>query len=197
MRRCWGSWLVVLVVAGSLASASVALGDGITNSGDDLRTGWYPNAKITPEDVTGGRRTAVVGAGERAGLRPAPGDLHDQRRPQRETVIVATETNWVYGLDPNNAGRGSGGTTVYNGDPWNPKDVGCADISPAIGTTATPVIDPHQHRVRDPQGPGAASRRAAWYLDALDVTTGTERAGFPVKITGAADNDPRWHSPRA
>ena len=55
MRRCWGLWLVVLVVAGSLASATAALGDGITNSGDDLRTGWYPNAQITRADVTGGR----------------------------------------------------------------------------------------------------------------------------------------------
>ena len=49
MRRSWGLFVVPFVVIVSLAAASASLADGITNSGDDLRTGWYPNAKITPD----------------------------------------------------------------------------------------------------------------------------------------------------
>lgn len=30
------------------------MASGITNGGDDLRTGWYPNAAISPEVVSGG-----------------------------------------------------------------------------------------------------------------------------------------------
>ena len=52
-----------------------------------------------------------------------------------ETVIAATETNHVYGLDP--ANKGAQRWTRYLGTPWNPADVSCGDITPSIGTTAT------------------------------------------------------------
>ncbi len=38
-----------------LALAGQALASGVTNSGDDLRTGWYPNQPtLTPQLVSGG-----------------------------------------------------------------------------------------------------------------------------------------------
>ncbi|MGZ4706950.1 MAG: choice-of-anchor D domain-containing protein, partial [Acidimicrobiales bacterium] len=168
---------------------SAALADGITNSGDDLRTGWYPNAKISPEVVTGGTFGQLWST-------PVNGQVYAQplvatSSGGSETVIVATETNWVYGIDPDNRGAVRW-HQQFPGTPWNPADLGCADIAPSIGTTATPVIDPTTntvyvtHKVYASGSSGAA----AWYLDALDVTTGAERTGFPVKITGAADNVP-------
>ncbi|MDQ2896095.1 MAG: hypothetical protein M3Y09_10700 [Actinomycetota bacterium] len=33
------------------------------------------------------------------------------------------------------------------------------------------------------------SGTAAWFMDALDVTNGQERAGFPVRLDGNADNN--------
>jgi HYDIN/CFA65/VesB family protein len=200
MRRCWGLWLVMLVV-GSLASASAALADttanpgGITNSGDDGRTGWYPNANISPEVVSGGTFGQLWSAPVKGQVYAQPlVDTTTSGGTTSETVIVATETNWVYGLDPNSKGTPRWGKQ-FPGTPWNPADVSCADIAPSIGTTATPVIDPTTntvyvtHKVYD-TAPGAPAGAAAWYLDALDATSGAERPNFPVKITGNADNDP-------
>jgi hypothetical protein len=193
MRRSWGLFVVLSVLIMSLAAASASLADGITNSGDDLRTGWYPNAKITPEVVTGGQFGQLWSA-------PVNGQVYAQplvstttaNGQTSETVVVATETNHVYGFDPTNHGAQRWNDSFdSHGVAWNPADLGCADITPAIGTTATPVIDPSTntvyvtHKVEAPAPAGAA-----WYLDALDVTTGAERPGFPVKITGNADNAP-------
>jgi hypothetical protein len=189
MRRCWGLWLVMLVIVGSLASASVALADGITNSGDDLRTGWYPNAQITRADVTGGAFGELWSAPVGGQVYAQPLVANTPGTPSGETVIAATENNEVDGLDAKTGAREW--SNDFRGTPWDPAHVGCADIKPSIGTTATPVIDQSTntvyvtHKVQAP-----LPDDAAWYLDALDATTGTERAGFPLKISGAADNDP-------
>lgn len=194
MRRCWGTCLVVLAVVWSLAAGSTALADGITNSGDDMRTGWYPQAEIAPAVVKGGTFGPLWSA-------PVSGQVYAQplvasttsSGETTETVIVATETNHVYGFDPNGTGTKQRWDDSFDshGAAWNPADVGCADISPSIGTPATPVVDPATntvyvaHKVQAP-----LPDDAAWYLDALDVTTRGERPGFPVKISGSADNDP-------
>lgn len=199
MSRFWGLWLGLLVVAASLASAATALGAGVTsfgagatNSGDDMRTGWYPSAQITPEVVNGGTFGQLWSA-------PVNGQVYAQplvattttNSQTSETVIVATETNHVYGLDPNNGGAQRWDDSFdSHGLPWNPAQVGCQDISPSIGTTATPVIDPSTNTVyvtHKVQAPAPAN--AAWYLDALDITTGAERPGFPVQVSGTADNN--------
>src|SRR5690242_7790700 len=54
----WGALIRVLIATlvgvACLGLAGAALADGITNSGDDLRTGWYPNeGSITPQLVSG------------------------------------------------------------------------------------------------------------------------------------------------
>src|SRR6202011_4177190 len=78
------------------------------------------------------------------------------------------------------------------GTPWNPADLNCTDLTPHIGVTSTPVIDPatktayltHKTYVSGSTGP------ARWYMDAIDLAKGTERAGFPVELSGAAQNQP-------
>ncbi|MFZ1996723.1 MAG: hypothetical protein WAU75_21595, partial [Solirubrobacteraceae bacterium] len=189
MRRCWGLWLVVLVVVGSTASATAALADGITNSGDDLRTGWYPNAQISPEVVKGGSFGQLWSAAVSGQVYAQPLVAHTPGTPSGETVIAATENNEVDGLDARTGTREW--SDQFQGTPWNPAHVGCADITPWIGTTATPVIDPATNTVYVTHKVSAPlPDDAEWYLDALDATTGVERPNYPLLISGTADNDP-------
>jgi hypothetical protein len=174
--------LVVLATAfahAALAGASTDIG----NAGDDLRTGWYPDASaLSPAVVTGGTFGQLWSA-------DVVGQVYAQPLYYDGTVIVATEENWVYGL---NASTGAIEWSTYLGTAWNPGDIGCADISPAIGTTATPVIDPstgtvyltYKTYVSGSSGP------AAWYMDAFDVASGAQRSGFPVELDGDATNQP-------
>ena len=170
--------LLALPLAGSAHAA------GITNSGDDLRDGWYPDEpSLTPQLVSGGTFGQLWST-------TVEGQVYAQPLLANGTVLVATESNKVYGLDP---ATGALRWPALNlGTPWKAADIGCGDLAPNIGVTATPVIDPatniaymtHKSYV---SGSSGASR---WYMDAIDITTGTEKAGFPVQLSGSAQNAP-------
>ena len=153
----------------------------MTNAGDDLRTGWYPDeGAITPQLVSGGTFGQLWST-------PVDGQVYAQPLLSPSgTLIVATENDKVYGLDP---ATGAQRWMSDLGTPWNPTDIGCGDIAPSIGTTATPVIDPATDTVYLTHKTYVAET-AAWFMDALDVATGQERPGFPVRLGGTADNHP-------
>ena len=190
MRWVYGC-LVGMLGALALTCPCAALASGITNAGDDLRTGWYPNAAISPEVVNSGTFGQLWSASVDGQVYAQPlVATTTSGSTTSETVIVATETDHVYGLDPNN--NGAQRWAVALATPWNPADLGCADIAPSIGTTSTPVIDPTTNTVYLTYKTYASgtSGPAAWYMDALDVSTGQQRPGFPVLLSGTADNDP-------
>ena len=196
MRHGWGAprmgWhvgrfrLVLFVCAALvLGSASQALGSGITNSGDDLRTGWYPNnSSLTPQLVSGGTFGQMWAA-------TVEGQVYAQPLLSNGTLLVATEKNKVYGLDPA-TGALKWAKPLELGTPWNPADISCADLTPSIGVTSTPVIDTatniaymtHKTYVSGTTGP------ARWFMDAVNVGTGVEEPGFPVELSGSAQNAP-------
>ena len=181
---------IVSVVVGIALSLSLALAlaaqagaSGIGNAGDDLRTGWYPDeSTLTPQLVAGGTFGQLWSA-------PVNGQVYAQPLLSNGTLVVATENDDVYGLDP---GTGAQQWSDDLGTPFNPNDIGCGDILPSIGTTATPVIDPTTNTVYLTYKTyvSGSSGPAVWYMDALDVSTGAVRPGFPVELSGSAQNEP-------
>src|SRR6185437_12950936 len=99
-------------------------------------------------------------------------------------VFVATEHDLVYAFDADSLAQlwqvsvlGSGETTS---DPHN-----CGQITPEIGITSTPVIDPHAGAhgtifvvAMSKDSSGNYHQR----LHALDLATGAEQSGSPVDI---------------
>ena len=104
-------------------------------------------------------------------------------------VFVATEHDSVYAFDADKPGprsgtiasstRRQGVTTVPSTQPWQ------SDLSPEVGITGTPVIDPTtgtlyvaaKTETITPAGPVDA-----YTLHALDVSTGAEKFGGPVLV---------------
>ncbi len=130
--------LVVLLVSltvVALAFAAQAGTEGITNSGDDLRDGWYPEqTSLTPQLVSGGTFGQLWSA-------TVEGQVYAQPLLANGILLVATQSNKVYGLDPA-TGALRWPAPLNLGVPWNSGDIGCADTTPTMGVTATPVIDP-------------------------------------------------------
>ncbi|MGH7924892.1 MAG: choice-of-anchor D domain-containing protein, partial [Candidatus Binatus sp.] len=111
-------------------------------------------------------------------------------------VYVATENDTVYAFDADQAGPPLWHTSFIDpsiGITAVPStDIGgCIDLTPIIGITATPVIDPATGTLyvvsKVKLGPGNYQQQ----LHALDITTGLERANSPVTITASVPGTAR------
>ncbi|HWE90577.1 MAG TPA: choice-of-anchor D domain-containing protein [Pseudonocardiaceae bacterium] len=161
----------------------VAHADVTTVSLDTLRTGWdsaEPNllaSSVVASDFGQQFKVAVNG------------QVYAQPIVANGTLIVGTDNDQVYGLDP---GTGAQRWHVSEGAAWPAATVGCGDLTPTIGITSTPVYDPSTNAVyftaKVNDGPNAAHPH--WYLHALNVGTGAELAGFPTTIQGSPTNAP-------
>jgi len=162
--------MAVLVMAGGVILAPAAQADVTTNSKDQLRTGWYPDQpNLSPGLVGGGTFGQQFSAA-------VDGQVYAQPLIANHTLLVATETNNIYGLDP---ATGAQRWTQNLGTWWNPADLGCGDLTPSIGVTGTPVVDPASNTMYllSKTYVSGTSGPAAWYAHAVDISTGAERAG--------------------
>jgi Abnormal spindle-like microcephaly-assoc'd, ASPM-SPD-2-Hydin/PQQ-like domain/Protein of unknown function (DUF1573) len=185
-------WLVVVLgivaaqaVLAAAAGASPDDATGVTNAGDNLRTGWYPEeSSLTPSLVKGNTFGRLWTA-------DVEGQVYAQPLLADGTLVVATEKNRVYGLDPK-TGAQKWAQPLDLGTPWNPDDIGCGDLTPSIGVTSTPVFDPATHTMYMTHKTYASgtSGTARWFMDAVNVETGHEQPGFPLQLSGAAQNAP-------
>ncbi len=161
-----------------------ALGSEPTNSGDNLRDGWYPEqGALTPQLVSGGTFGQLWSAN-------VEGQVYAQPLLVNGEVLVATETNKIYGLDPG-TGAAKWSASLL-GTAWKAGDIGCNDLAPNVGVTATPVVDPATNTAYMTHKAYASGSSGAvrWYMDAIDLNTGAERSGFPVQLQGTAQNQP-------
>ncbi|MCW2871817.1 MAG: bamB 2 [Streptomyces oryziradicis] len=117
------------------------------------------------------------------------GQIYAQPLVVGGTVIVTTETDMVYGLDPVS---GAVKWTRNLGPTWPASAINCGDLAPDVGSTATPVYDAATDAVyfTTKVNDGVDVKHPHWYMHAVDPATGVERTGWPVTIAGAPSNDP-------
>jgi hypothetical protein len=186
----WGAAVIAGAIIG-LAGAGSALAGQVTGAADNLRTGWYPDEPaLKPDMVT------TPGLFKEAFKTKIEGQAYAQPLVANGTLLVATEENWVYGLDP------------FTGKPLWEKHFGQAvtagktgeatvecefpDMKPKVGITGTPVIDTEKniaYFVSNRYVTGS-SGEIAWYMHAINLSNGEEAAHFPVRIEGGATNLP-------
>lgn len=165
------------------SSSGLSDGSPITVAADNFRTGWYPNQPMLDPMTIGGDSFRQVFD------TPVDGQVYSQPLVANGVLLIVTETNWTYGLDP------TSGDILWSrnlGVPWRASDLGCGDFEATIGVTGTPVIDPASSTayLLAKTYADADASESAWYAHALDLMTGAERTGFPVQVQGTAANAP-------
>jgi outer membrane protein assembly factor BamB len=111
------------------------------------------------------------------------GDIYGQPLVHDGLVIVATERDQVVAL---NEATGQVAWQASAGIPVPSSDLTCGDISPWVGITSTPVIDPATNRVyvvADTLQGGSIQHE----LYAFDVASGASVPGFPVSVEPPGD----------
>ncbi len=157
---------------------------------DSLRTGWYPDeAQLTPQLLEGGGFGPIFDT-------PVKGQVYAQPLVSGNTLLAATQDNWIYGIDPQS------GAIQWErnvGTPWNSADLaGCSNPGPHVGITGTPVIDPATNTAYffAKTYKSGESGQALWSMHAVSMKNGEEEPGFPVVIPEEeADNLPVTFEP--
>ncbi len=167
-----------------IARAARAGADTVSMSADSARTGWYPDeAKLAPSSIND------PGFGQLFSSAHLDGSVYAQPLVRNGTALVVTENNSAYGLD---AVTGAQKWTDHFGAPFDPQTaLGCGDLTPFIGITSTPVIDPATNIAYfTSKEAGPDTMHPTWLLHAVAMSNGAEQANFPVTIAGSASNDP-------
>ncbi len=171
--------IAVMVLVCALVPARAGA-DVVRLHRDLTGTGWYPDqSDLSSVVVPGGTFGQLFSA-------PVDGQVYAQPLVADGTLLVATENDKAYGFDPVS---GAQRWSVDLGTPFNASDVACNDLVPTVGVTGTPVVDPATH-TEYMFAKTYTSGVASYWMHALDVSSGAERAGFPVAVTGAAANAP-------
>ena len=179
---------------GQAPHTSALSADEGTNRGGLSRDGWYPEASLlTPANITRDGFGALFSV-------PVTGQVLAQPVMDGSNVIVATEENWVYGINQVTGARqwavqvGSNvGAQPFNDvkptvptlSPW-----WCSDLEPYIGITSTPVVDATTGVIYVVAMEQLANGTLSYFMHALNPVNGDEEPNFPVAIEGTAQNNP-------
>ncbi|MEV7738683.1 choice-of-anchor D domain-containing protein [Streptomyces sp. NPDC088921] len=188
-RRTWLLSIVAVATAALIGTtislvASSAQADQTTQGVDNLRTNWDQNESgLSPAVV----QSSAFG---RLFATKLDGQIYAQPLVLGDQVIAVTESNTLYGLDRT---TGAIEWSKNYGPAWPASAIGCGDLVPNVGATATPVYDSATDslyfttKVDDGT---ATHRNPKWLMHAVDPASGAERAGWPVTIAGSPVNDP-------
>lgn len=171
-----------------MVQPQAAKADDTTVSVDNTRTGWDQHEPgLSPADVSDPAFGQIFST-------TVDGQVFAQPLVAGGMLIVATENNKVYGLNPQTGAiewtRGDLGP-AWPSDSIDPP-TGCGDLGPTVGITSTPVFDPVSNTVYFTSKTYAHGdpTAASWLMHAIDPGTGAERPGWPTTIQGAPSNDP-------
>jgi hypothetical protein len=204
-RAALGVGLALAMTAAADAQTSVT-----TQHNDNARTGANTNETVlTPANVNtnsfGQLFSQTVDGYVYAQPLYMPGVTLGAGTPQAGTihniVFIATEHDTVYAFDADSNGganasplwqaslvdsihgAGAGERSVPN------SDVSTADIVPEVGITGTPVIDKSTNTLYVVAKSTVADTAFIQRLHALDITTGLEKFGGPVTLSGSVAGD--------
>ncbi len=168
---------------------SAAYADDVTASDDNLRTGWDQSETAMGPSVVPGFSTLfdtkVAGS-----VYAQPLVVPVASGSSSSTVVVATENDYVYGLNP---GTGAINWSVHLGNAFvigkssDPKLAKCGDLTPNIGITGTPTFDSANNHVYFFANITTGSNTPNYYLVELDPSNGT--VVHKTLISGHPSND--------
>ncbi len=151
----------------------------ITQGADEARTNWYPDQPGLDPAIVGGPNFKRIFSTALSGTEK----VLAQPLVVNGKVFIATEENNIYLLDAVTgaitANRNLGAAYDASGA------LGCGDITPHVGITGTPVID----NANNTAYLFSKSSAGAYTIHAVDTGSLAEKAGFPVTISGTAQND--------
>jgi hypothetical protein len=177
-RRDWGGEDIASQTANLVTSNNT-----ITQAADEARTGWFwDQPQLDPATVgsTNFKRLfktqLLAGSTQQILAQPLVVD-------NGAKVLVATEENNLYLVDSQ---TGAVSNQRNLGAGFDANALGCGDVIPHVGVTGTPVVDAAANIAYF----YSKNNAGAWSFHAINTADLSERAGFPVTIGGAADNDP-------
>jgi hypothetical protein len=121
-------------------------------------------------------------------------------------VFVATEHDSVYAFDADQTSFSRSSNFLWHTSFIKPPnvttvsvtDVNCSDLTPEIGITGTPVIDPAANAIYV-VATTKENGTIVYRLHALDITTGNEKPGSPAliqaSVAGTGDGSVNGHVP--
>ena len=158
--------------------------DVVTVSSNALRTGW-----VGTEPGLTAQPVASDGFGQLF-ARHVDGQVYAEPVLADGVLVVATENNVVYGLDPITGDVKWQTPQELLGPPWPTAGTTCPDLQPNAGVTSTPVVDNGVVYLTSKTWDGTDVTAPTYWMHALDISTGAEEPGWPVALAGAPTNDP-------
>ncbi len=111
-------------------------------------------------------------------------------------IYVATENDTVYAFDADTSGLPLWHVSLLGTGEAPSDDRGCGQVTPKIGITSTPVIDPAagSHGTIYVVAMSKNTTTGAYFqrIHALDITTGTEEFSGPVTVTATYPPGPAF-----